>query len=80
MESIKAHITGDGVDSSVEFSVEEVMARNHDAPWETMSDAEREAVMKEYALLLFSRQDGITGDLQVTLTGGTFSKVRERDV
>lgn len=75
MESIKAKIRGDGVDSSVEFSVEEVMARHQGKPWEEMSDAEMKASYKEYALELFARQDGLTDDLQVTLESGTFSNV-----
>lgn len=80
MESIKAIIRGDGVNSSVEFSVEEVMARHQGKPWEEMSDGEIEASMKDYALELFSRQDGVAGNLQVTLESGTFSNVEDGEV
>jgi hypothetical protein len=80
MEGVKAKIRGEGVESSVEFSVEEVIARNSGKPWGEMSEAEREAAMKDYALSLFTRQSGETGDLHVTLTGGTFSTVHDGDV
>jgi hypothetical protein len=74
MEGIKAVIRGGGIKSSVEFSVEEVIARHQGKPWSDLSDAEREATMKEYARLLFSRQNGVSGEeLQVRLEGGTFS-------
>jgi hypothetical protein len=80
MEGIKAKIRGNGVDSSVEFSVEEVIARNPEKPWATMSEADREAVMKDYALSLFARQEGMTGDLQVSLEKGTFSNTQSGSV
>lgn len=75
MESIKANIRGDGVDSSVEFSVDEVIAHHHDSkPWADMNDADQEAAMKDYALELFSRQTGQAGNLHVNLERGTFSR------
>lgn len=80
MESIKARIEGQGVDSSVEFSVEEVMAHHRGKPWGEMSDAEREAAMKDYALFLFSRHTGQAGDLRVSLAPGSFSQVQEKDI
>jgi hypothetical protein len=80
MDSIKARITGDGIDTSVEFSVEEVIARHQGKPWGEMDDAQQRQTMEDYALDLVSRQDGIAGDLQVTLEGGTFSKAGEKDV
>ena len=76
MEGIRAKICGEGVERSVEFSVEEVIARNTGKPWGELSDADREAAMKDYALSLFTRQDGETGDFQVTLERGTFSTQR----
>jgi hypothetical protein len=80
MEGIQAKIQGEGIDSSVEFSVEEVVAHHRGPPWGEMSAADREAEMKDYALALFQRQNGVTGNLRVTLEKGTFSKVREDDV
>lgn len=41
MDSVKAKIQGDGVESSVEFSVEEVIANNHGKPWSEMETAIR---------------------------------------
>lgn len=73
MDSIKAKIRGDGVDSSVEFSVEEVIAHHHGEPWGEMSDADREAEMKDYALALFARNSGVRGELKVNLERGTFT-------
>lgn len=80
MDSVKAKISGDGVDSSVEFSVEEVMARHQGRPWGEISEAERQEEMKAYALSLFSRHTGQTGELQVTLEGGTFTNTLNRNV
>jgi hypothetical protein len=77
MEGIKANIRGDGIDNSVEFSIEEVIARNEGKPWREMSDADREAALKDYALAVFKRQYGETGDLQVSLEPGTFSTVQD---
>lgn len=74
MEGIKAMIQGEGVESSVEFSVEEVIARHHGKPWSEMSDTDREDEMKDYALMLFTRQNGTRGDLRVNLVGGTFNR------
>ena len=80
MDSVKARITGDGIDTSVEFSIEEVIARQQGKPWGEMDEAQQRQTMKDYALDLVSRQDGIAGDLQVTLEGGTFSKAGAKDV
>lgn len=74
MESVKATIQGEGMESSVEFSVEEVIAHHHGKPWAEMSDTDRENEMKDYALMLFTRQNGVRGDLHVQLVGGTFSR------
>ena len=76
---IKARITGDGIDTSVEFSVEEVIARQQGRPWGEMDDAQQRQVMKDYALDLVSGQDGTFGDLTVTLEGDSFSKVGKKD-
>lgn len=73
MEGIKAKIRGDGVDSSVEFSVEEAIAHTPGRHWGDMSAAEREEALKDYALMLFSRDTGRAGELQVTLSEGSFS-------
>jgi hypothetical protein len=80
MEGIKAIIQGEGVESSVEFSVEEVRSKNSGKPWSEMSEADQEAALKDYALALFTRDTGMTGDLRVRLAGGTFSTVRDGDV
>lgn len=62
------------MESSVEFSVEEVIAHHHGKPWAEMSDTDRENEMKDYALMLFTRQNGVRGDLHVQLVSGTFSR------
>jgi hypothetical protein len=80
MESVKARITGDGIDTSVEFSVEEVIAHQRARPWGELDEAGRQAAMKDYALMLLKRQSGVAGDMQVSLEGGTFSPVREQDI
>jgi hypothetical protein len=81
MDSIKAKIQGEGVDTSVEFSVEEVMARHQGKPWADMSEPEHEAEMKDYALGLHVRDGGMAGSgLRVTLEPGSFSSVQARDV
>jgi hypothetical protein len=80
MEGIKARIAGDGVESSVEFSVEEVIAHHQGRPWGEMSDEEHEAEMKDYALMLYSRDTGLQGDLNVILDKGTFSRTDRRSV
>lgn len=77
MESIKAIIEGDGVKSSVEFSVEELIANRQGKPWGELNDAQREAEMKDYARFLFMRDGGGAGELRVHLEGGTFSQVRD---
>jgi hypothetical protein len=80
MEGIKSRIAGDGVESSVEFSVEEVIAHHQGKPWGEMSDEEHEAEMKDYALMLYSRDTGLQGDLNVILDKGTFSRTDRRSV
>lgn len=82
MESVKAWISGNGTDSSVEFSVEEAISQYRGAkPWSELSDGEREAAMKEYALTLFARQNGMAGGgMDVRLEGGTLSGVPEKDI
>lgn len=80
MDSIKARIRGDDVDSSIEFSVEEVIAHHPGKKWSDMNEAEQRAAMKDYALMLYSRQGGAIGNFQVSIEGGTFSKVEDRDI
>jgi hypothetical protein len=80
MDSVKARITGDGIDTSVEFSIEEVTARQQGKSWGEMDAAQQQQAMKDYAIALVSRQDGVGGDLRVTLEGGTFSEVSGKDV
>jgi hypothetical protein len=78
MDGIKAKIQGDGIDSSVEFSVEEVMSQHRGKPWREMSDEERTAELKDYAVALYTRQGGAgtAEDLTVTFDEGTFSRDR----
>jgi|ERR1700712_1130531 hypothetical protein len=80
MDSIKARITGDGIDTSVEFSVEEVIAKQQGKSWGEMDEAQQRQAMKDYAIGLVSRQDGVGGDLKATLEGGTFSEVSGKDI
>jgi len=78
MDGIKAWIRGDGVESSVEFSIEEVMAQHRGKPWRDLSDEEREAILKDYAKALFTRQGGAgtAEDVEVSFEQGTFSSDR----
>jgi len=78
MDGIKARIQGDGVDTSVEFSVEEVIAQHRGKPWRDLSEDEREAVLKEYAVGLFTRQGGAgtAEDLSVSFDEGSFARDR----
>lgn len=80
MDGIKAKIRGEGIDSSVEFSVEEVIAQHRGKPWRDLNEEEREAALKDYALGLFTRQGGAgtAEDLSVSFEEGTF--VRDRSV
>ena len=81
MEGIKARIEGDGIKGSVEFSLEEAMAHPRAGkPWAEMNVDEQAAALKEYALWLYSRQDGVAGNATVTLERGTFAVMRDRDV
>jgi hypothetical protein len=76
MEGIKARIEGSGVDTSVEFSIEEVIAQHRGKPWGELSDEERENAMKAYAIALFARYSGAStaDDLRVSFDEGTFSR------
>ena len=78
MDGIKARISGDGIESSVEFSVEEVIAQHRGKPWRDLSEEEREAVLKDYAIALFTRQGGAgtAEDLTVSFDEGSFARDR----
>jgi hypothetical protein len=80
MQGVKAIIQGNNVNSSVEFSVEEVIAQYKGKPWAELSEAEQDSAMRDYALSLFSRQSGISDNFRVSLEEGTFSKVNEKDI
>ena len=75
MDGIKARIRGEGIDSSIEFSVEEVIAQHRGKPWRDLSEDEREAELKDYAVGLYTRQGGAgtAEDLTVSFDEGTFS-------
>jgi hypothetical protein len=45
-----------------------------------MDAAEQDAALKDYALQLWRRQDGVTGNPTVTLERGTFAATRKEDV
>lgn len=78
MDDIKAWIRGNGIESSVEFSVEEVIAQHRGKPWRDLSAEERDALLKDYAIALFTRQGG-TGtaeDLSVSFDEGSFARDR----
>lgn len=78
MEGIKAQIRGDGIETSVEFSVEEVIAQHRGKPWRDLSEEERDTILKEYAVALFTRQGGAgtAEDLTVSFDEGSFSRDR----
>lgn len=78
MDGIKAWIRGDGIETSVEFSVEEVVAQHRGKPWRDLNDEEREAMLKDYAIALFTRQGGAgtAEDLEVSFDEGSFARDR----
>lgn len=78
MDGIKAWIRGDGVETSVEFSVEEVVAQHRGKPWRELNDEERDAALKDYAVALFTRQGGAgtAEDLEVSFEEGSFARDR----
>lgn len=80
MHGVKAIIHGDGAESSVEFSIEEAVSQYHGKPWAELSEAEQDAALRDYALSLFQRQNGVSDNLRVELKDGTFSKMHHRDV
>ncbi|GIZ53370.1 hypothetical protein [Noviherbaspirillum aridicola] len=82
MESIKARISGQGVDSSVEFTVEEAISQYQGTkPWRELSESEVAQALKDYAQSLYARQNGMAGgNLDVRLEGGTLSGVPQKDI
>lgn len=78
MDDIKAWIRGNGIESSVEFSVEEVIAQHRGKPWRDLSEEERGALLKDYAIALFTRQGGAgtAEDLSVSFDEGSFARDR----
>jgi len=65
MKRIQAQIKGDGVDTSVEFSLEEVIAHQESVIWSELNDEQQLAAIRDYALMLYSRQTGDVSNLQV---------------
>ncbi|HZW20795.1 hypothetical protein [Noviherbaspirillum sp.] len=78
MDGIKAKIRGDGIDSSVEFSVEEVIAQHRGKPWRDLSEEEQQLALRDYAVALYTRQGGAgtAEDLEVSFEEGSFSRDR----
>lgn len=69
MSRIKAAIDDDGQESSVEFSLDEVIAHHQDGTaWKDMNDDNRMSVIRDYAAWLYSRQNGRAGDLRVSVS------------
>lgn len=69
MSRIKATIDDDGQESSVEFSLDEVIAHHQDGTaWKDMNDDNRMSVIRDYAAWLYSRQNGRAGDLRVSVS------------
>jgi hypothetical protein len=80
MHGIKAIIHSDGDESSVEFSLEEAISQYQGKAWADLNEAEQDAVLRDYALSLFQRQNGVSDTLRVELKEGTFSRMHHRDV
>jgi hypothetical protein len=80
MQGIKAIIHGGESESSVEFSLEEAISQYHGKAWTELSEAEQDAALRDYALSLFQRQNGVSDKLRVELKDGTFARVHPRDV
>lgn len=47
MDSVKARVTGDGIDTSVEFSVEEVIAKHQGKTCGEMDETQQRQAMKD---------------------------------
>lgn len=74
MSRIKAAINDDGQESSVEFSLDEVIAHHHHGTaWRDMNDDDRMSVIRDYAAWLYSRQNGRAGDLSVSVSPGALN-------
>lgn len=80
MQGVKAIIHEGKSESSVEFSVEEAISQYQGKPWSELSEAEQDAALRDYALSLFQRQNGVSDNLRVELKDGSFSKMHHRDV
>lgn len=80
MHGIKAIIHSGGSESSVEFSLEEAISQYHGKAWADLSEAEQDAALRDYALSLYQRQNGVGDTPRVELKEGTFSRMHHRDV
>lgn len=80
MRAVKAIIHSDEIENSVEFSVEEAISQYQGKPWAELSEAEQDAALRDYALSLFQRQNGVSESSRVELKDGTFSRMHHRDV
>lgn len=65
MSRIKAEIDDDDQKSSVEFSIDEVIAHQQGQPWSDLDEEGRMAAIREYAEFLYERQNGRAGQVQV---------------
>lgn len=68
---IRAEIEDEEGGSSVEFSLEEVIGRSPGIGWKELGEDERMHAIEDYALWLYSRQDGKGGTPRVNINRAT---------
>lgn len=71
MNRIKAHIEDGASSSSMEFSIEEVVAHNRGVAWSSLEESDRMDALKEYALWLYSRSASSTENVTVKVDPST---------
>ena len=74
MSRIKAEIDDGDEASSVEFSIDEVIAYHQGVAWGELDDEGRMSAIREYAQFLYARQNGRTGQVQVKVNPATLPR------
>lgn len=71
---IKAEIEDEDGRSSVEFSMAEVIGHSPGAAWKEMDEADRMHAIEDYAVWLYSRQNGKAGTPRIHLDQATLPR------
>ncbi|MFC7513842.1 hypothetical protein ACFQUU_02370 [Herbaspirillum sp. GCM10030257] len=74
MSRIKAEIDDGDEASSVEFSIDEVIAHHRGAAWGELDEEGRMAAIRDYAEFLYARQNGGGGQVQVRVNPATLPR------